>query len=908
MFGQGKTKQKKVECSVCQMTFDSDYRKKHNEKYHSEMIAAHRHIPYKLAGAPDNPFTFARKTKSSVPPTEVSRDSAAPSTSTMSSSSKPEDQPTVMTTSLEPEPLKAVPERAEPNTSECTTVTGGAMMEEQSGEFAEQQSTENEINVCLTSLGKYPTDPANFRDIKINAALRAEIVRCGPCKPVESVDVVFPKDTNDRSFHQSWYQKNNVPRDWLVYSMKENVMFCFCCWLFPCTSCQGYENNWSEVGVSNFKKGLEKISGHENSVSHCTSLAHWKSFEYRLSTGKTIDAHLQEQLDREREKTLQILDRIFSVTLFLALQGISFRGHRFESYENLMTTFGNSGNYLELLKLIARHDPVMASHLASKKSRSKYTSPQIQNEIIDSIARVIREKIISEILVAKYFCVILDTTPDIAHVDQLAFSVRYVSNGKPVECFLCFDEMTGSKAIDFRDKLLELLAHFKLSTEFIRGQAMDGCSTMSGIHGGLQALVREITPSALYVHCMAHRLNLVLVKAATTCVPVKSFFGLLGSLYSFFVASPRRIAQLHKSQENANRNSEMPKSLSDTRWAARANAVEHVRDNFDCYLDALEVLIADNQLDARGLSDASGLLNGLRSFDFLVLLYFWFDILVITKAATDKVQGPFLNIGVSCQLIEACIQQFLTMRSNNDHFDATIAKTRERCNSLDLPAEFETRRRRRRRGFFDETQDEEQTVDAQEKFRIEVYNVVLNTIIADLKTRFNDTTVGVLKAFDCISPTTFMDKHGDVPAESSLQQVQTLCNFYSKDLSTEATVLMEYKNIHALLNAWDFIDGEAVPRDAEDLLVFLEKHNLSAQFENIVTLLKLALTLPVSSAHDERAFSCLKRVKTYLRSTMTENRLSNLACISINRESVSDISIRELQKPFLSEKTRRIFQ
>ena len=38
----------------------------------------------------------------------------------------------------------------------------------------------------------------------------------------------------------------------------------------------------------------------------------------------------------------------------------------------------------------------------------------------------------------------------------------------------------------------------------------------------------------------------------------------------------------------------MPKSLSDTRWAARANAVQHVKDNFDCYRDALGVLIADN--------------------------------------------------------------------------------------------------------------------------------------------------------------------------------------------------------------------------------------------------------------------------------------------------------------------------
>ena len=182
------------------MTFNSYYRKKHNEKYHSEMIAAHRHIPYKLAGAPDNPFMFARKKKPSVPPTEVSSDAADASTSTMSSSSKPEDQPTLMTTSPEPEPLKAVPE---PDRSECTTVTGEAMMEEQSDECAEQQSTETEIKVWLRSLGKYPTDPANFRDIKINAALRAEIVRYGPCNPVESVNVVFPKDAKDRSFHQS---------------------------------------------------------------------------------------------------------------------------------------------------------------------------------------------------------------------------------------------------------------------------------------------------------------------------------------------------------------------------------------------------------------------------------------------------------------------------------------------------------------------------------------------------------------------------------------------------------------------------------------------------------------------------------------------------------------------------------
>ena len=49
-------------------------------------------------------------------------------------------------------------------------------------------------------------------------------------------------------------------------------------------------------------------------------------------------------------------------------------------------------------------------------------------------------------------------------------------------------------------------------------------------------------------------------------------------------------------------------------------------------------------------------------------------------------------------------------------------------------------------------------------------------------------------------------------------------------------------------------------------------------------------------------------VKTYLRSTISEMWLSNLACISINPELVTSISIRELQQPFLNAKTRRIFE
>ena len=53
------------------------------------------------------------------------------------------------------------------------------------------------------------------------------------------------------------------------------------------------------------------------------------------------------------------------------------------------------------------------------------------------------------------------------------------------------------------------------------------------------------------------------------------------------------------------------------------------------------------------------------------------------------------------------------------------------------------------------------------------------------------------------------------------------------------------KNVHALFNAGKFEDGDSVPRDHEDLLFFVQDHNLTAQFENIVTLLKLALTFSI---------------------------------------------------------------
>ena len=57
----------------------------------------------------------------------------------------------------------------------------------------------------------------------------------------------------------------------------------------------------------------------------------------------------------------------------------------------------------------------------------------------------------------------------------------------------------------------------------------------------------------------------------------------------------------------------------------------------------------------------------------------------------------------------------------------------------------------------------------------------------------------------------------------------------------------------------------------------------------VFTLLQIILTTPMTTAEPERCFSTLKRVKSFLRSTMTQERLAALAMLSTEKEMIENI-------------------
>jgi hypothetical protein len=71
-------------------------------------------------------------------------------------------------------------------------------------------------------------------------------------------------------------------------------------------------------------------------------------------------------------------------------------------------------------------------------------------------------------------------------------------------------------------------------------QTHDGAAVMAGEHAGLQDKLREHCKDATFVHCYAHRLNLVLSQSVSFIKPVKIFFTSLSGFGTFFFQNRRR--------------------------------------------------------------------------------------------------------------------------------------------------------------------------------------------------------------------------------------------------------------------------------------------------------------------------------------------------------------------------------
>lgn len=173
---------------------------------------------------------------------------------------------------------------------------------------------------------------------------------------------------------------------------------------------------------------------------------------------------------------------------------------------------------------------VFETNLMTFPKNAKYTSNLIQNDILESAANIVRRSIVTEIKNGSdMFSIIVDEARDIGKEEQMSVCIRYVSDSIIKERFLGFILIKNLDAQSLCDTIHTFLVNINLDITKCIAQSYDGASVMSGCNNGVQSKIRLLSKNECpYVHCHAHRLNLVLVDTAKK---VKSLDEIMGLLY-----------------------------------------------------------------------------------------------------------------------------------------------------------------------------------------------------------------------------------------------------------------------------------------------------------------------------------------------------------------------------------------
>ena len=316
------------------------------------------------------------------------------------------------------------------------------------------------------------------------------------------------------------------------------------------------------------------------------------------------------------------------------------------------------------------------------------------------------------------------------------------------------------------------------------------------------------------------------------------------------------------------------KPLCRTRWLERHDALEVFVDLYPATVVALrDIAYGEDSVswNRETVSDANGLLSAIEKFSFLLILMVVFNVLSYIKGLTVLLQQRSLDIVQGIELIQDVQEQLKELREDIDDrhkiwFELTV----------DLVEEVGTEKPSIPRRCNRQTQRSNVEAEVPEVYyRRSLTIPFLDHLLHELEDRFSSNakvaTLGL-----CLVPSIISKR------ENWQTNVKELASLYQTDLPAPLSLQTE-------LQCWKhkFMCFEPDQLPDSPILALNECDN--RLFPNISMLLRILSTIPVTSCEAERTFSALRRIKPFLWTTMTEDRLSGLALLHIHRNISIDL-------------------
>ncbi|XP_028121102.1 zinc finger MYM-type protein 1-like [Camellia sinensis] len=661
-------------------------------------------------------------------------------------------------------------------------------------------------------------------------------------------------------------------REWLVYSNASDKVFCFCCKLFKQDR---NDIHLATDGLKDWKNMGNRLRSHETSNEHFICISKWIELESRSKQNETIDRSVQEQINKEREHWRQVLLRIIAIVITLAKNNLAFCGDNEKIYQE------RNGIFLSLIEMLAKFDPIMQEHI-QRIQRSEihyhYLGHKIQNELIQMLASEIKSTIVARIKEVKYFSIILDCTPDVSHEEQMSFVIRCVdvstSPVKVEEFFLEFLKVDDTSRLGLFNVLKEALHTLQLDIDDIRGQGYDnehsthhvgnfefllGMIIWHNLLFAVNSVSKTFQAEDMHIDVAIHQL-----KGLITFLEKYRETGFLEAMIEAKeVAIEMDIEPTFRERRVIRRKKHFDENVSEE---VAQSAEESFRVNYFIYIidQALSSLksrfeqfpvyqapqIRDALIQLEKESDepntkceAQSLVTEIENFEFLLGMIIWHNLLFAVNSISKTFQAKDMHIDVDIHQLKGLIT-FLEKYRETGFLEAMI-EAKEVTTKMEIEPIFRERRVIHGKKQFDEN-------------------------------KLNSTNDECLETY-CANLEEFLKHDGliDVDGRDLFSELKVFKKVLPKEINRPIEVM----------NYLKLIDG---------------------CFPNAWIAYRIFLTIPVTVASGEISFSKLKLIKSYLRSTMSQERLNGLAILSIEKDLVDKLDYTNLISDFAAKNARRV--
>nr|CAI5868539.1 unnamed protein product [Callosobruchus analis] len=505
----------------------------------------------------------------------------------------------------------------------------------------------------------------------------------------------------------------------------------------------------------------------------------------------------------------------------------------------------DEGVLLDLLKLrIDSGDNKLKSHFEKCRRNAIYTSPRIQNELINLCGEVIQENVISEVRKTMAYSILADETADVSGKEQLSIGVRFYdeSKSKIREEFVGFVELKAQNASAIAEAIDNFLISSNLSKEDCVGFGFDGCSTMAGKEGGVQAILRKKYPRALYFHCSSHKLNLV-VNDANAVPEIRNTVATVKDVITFFRESTTR----RNYAPNLSR-------LCETRWSEKYKSIRKFSQHFSELVKSLETLSVEGNYATR--KSAYQLHSAVTKPVFIVSLQTIAKYSAVIEPVVNALQAKSIDM-IS---VGKHIKNIKDILRNDREFPDRISNEilqKARAVAMDLNIEISVPRLAHKQTHRSNPPSD----NDNEYWRRSLIIPYIDSLISSLNIRFSQENTPAF-ALSRLHPL-YMTKTSIADLHKNAESFQ---EFYNLDITGELNLW------HNLWVTKALSDDQL--KDIEVVDLFKEANIFYPAVRKALIILS---TIPCTTATVERSFSTLRRVKTWLRSTMGEERLTDMS-------------------------------